>query len=370
MPVQNGLNEEAWIMMTRSLHAVLTMMLAALPLAIAAAPNYYTPFPYYTPTPQSGKYDAAIALNSAGLVAINNRDTNVPERIGYIATFPMLTSVGTLGGSDSVIQAINDNNHAVGYSTTADGATHAFLFTGGRIHDLAADYGVTAAAALNNRVEVAGSGGGRAMVLRNGKVDAFGPANSTATGINNEGEVAGGFYPNGLPEQAFLYSQGKFTQLGTLGGGFSNAAALNDDGAVVGASATADGRTHAYLYENGRMTDLTPAAENSAAVDINNVGQVVGIADNQPFLYADGKLVNPNTLLDPNAYWRMTTPIAINDAGQILSNGCDDQNFCYVTSRFDPIPSIPEAPGAAMLLAGLTTLGAWFARRRNRISCQ
>lgn len=354
-------------MMTRSLSAVLTTMLAAFPLAVAAAPNYYTPFPYYTPTPQSGKYDAAIALNSAGIVAVNNRDTNVPERIGYIATFPMLTSVGTLGGSDSVIQAINDNNQAIGYSTTADGATHPFLFTGGRIHDLTADYGISSANSLNNRVEVAGSSDGRAMVLRNGKVDVFGPANSAATSINNVGEVAGGTYVNGVADHAFLFSQGKLTKLGTLGGGFSIAAALNDDGAMVGTSATADGRSHAYLYENGRMTDLTPAAENSIAVDINNAGQVVGIADDQPFLYADGKLVNPNTLLDPNAYWRMTTPIAINDAGQILSNGCDDQNFCYVTSRFDPIPSIPEAPGAAMLLAGLTTLGAWFARRAGKL---
>lgn len=352
-------------MMTKSRSAVLTIMLAVLPLAVAAAPNYYTPFPYYTPTPQSGKYDAAIALNSTGIVAVNNRDTNVPERIGYIATFPMLTSVGSLGGSDSAISAINDNNQAIGYSTTSDGGTHPFLFTGGRIHDLSADYGISAANALNNRVEVAGSSGSRAMVLRNGTVNTFGPANSAATSINNGGEVAGDFYVNGLPNQASLYSQGQFTKLGTLGGGFSVATALNDDGAVIGTSATADGRNHAYLYENGRMTDLTPAAENSSAVDINNFGQVVGIADNQPFLYADGKLVNPNTLLDPNAYWRMTTPIAINDAGQILSNGCDDQNFCYVTSRFDPIPSIPEAPGAAMLLVGMTTLGAWFASRRK-----
>lgn len=184
-------------MMTRSLSAVLTMVLAVLPLAAAAAPNYYTPFPYYTPSPQSGKYDAAIALNNAGLVAVNNRDSNVPSRTGYIATFPMLTDVGTLGGSDSAIRAINDNNQAIGYSDTADGGIHPFLFSGGRIHDLTADYGVTNATSLNNRVEIAGSSNGRAMVLRDGKVDAFGPPNSVAASINNEGAVAGDFYVNG-----------------------------------------------------------------------------------------------------------------------------------------------------------------------------
>lgn len=345
------------------------LLLGAPPLAVAGAPTYYTP------TPVSGKYDAAVALNNAGLVAVNNRDTNVPFRIGYISTFPMLTSVGTLGGSDSFIRAINDNNQAVGESTTADGATHAFLFAGGRLHDLTAEYGITSATSLNNRGDVAGrSSDGRAMVLRNGKVNAFGPPDSGGASINSAGDVVGDYFANGAPYRAFLYRQGEFTHLGTPGGGYSTAAAINDDGAVVGTSAMRDGRAHAFLYENGNMTDLTPAAANSSAVDINNLGQVIGTADGQPFLYTDGKLVNPNTLLDPNAYWRMTSPIAINDEGQILSNGCDAQNFCYVISRFDPIPAIPEAPAAAMLLAGMATLGAaqWAiragrARRRRTV---
>jgi probable HAF family extracellular repeat protein len=315
----------------------------------------------------SGKYDAATALTNSGLVAVNNRDTNVPYRIGYISTFPMSTSVGTLGGSDSFIRAINDNNQAVGASTTADGATHAFLFAAGRLRDLTAEYGIASATSLNNRGEVVGSSSdGRAVVLRNGKADAFGPPDSGAASINSAGDIVGDYFVNGFPYRAFLYSQGEFTKLGTLGGGNSTAAAINDDGAVVGTSYRPDGHGHAFLYENGKMTDLTPAAGNSTAADINNLGQVVGTADNEPFLYTDGKLVNPNTLLDPNAYWRMTTPIAINDAGQILSNGCDSQNFCYVISRFDPIPAVPEAPGAVMLLAGMATLGALFARNRNR----
>jgi probable HAF family extracellular repeat protein len=338
--------------MTKCLQAVLAMLLGASPLALAGAPVRYTP------TPVSGKYDAAIALNNAGLVAVNNRDTNVPYRIGYISTFPMLTSVGTLGGSDSVIRAINDNNEAVGESTTADGAVHAFLFSAGRLHDLTAEHRIASAASLNDRGEVAGtSGDGRALVLRNGKADVFGPAGSGAAGINGAGDVVGDYAVNGAPYRAFLYSQGTFTNLGTLGGAQSFAAAINDDRAVVGTSNTPDGRRHAFLYENGSMTDLTPAAGSSVAVDINNLGQVVGTVDNRPFLYADGKLVDPNTLLDPNAYWRMTTPIAINDAGQILSNGCDSQGFCYVISRFDPMPAVPEAPGAMMLLVGVAMLG-------------
>ncbi len=347
--------------MKTCLQAVLAISFGAPLLALAGAPVSYAP------TPVSGKYDAAVALNNAGVVAVNNRDTNVPYRIGYIATFPMLTSVGTLGGSDSFIRAINDNNEAVGESTTAEGTSHAFLFAGGRLHDLTAEHGIVAAAALNDRGDVAGSSSdGRALVLRDGKVDAFGPPGSGAASINDAGDVAGDYIVNGSSYLAFRYSQGEFTNLGTLGGQYSSAVAINDEGAVVGTSVTADGRRHAFLYERGNMTDLTPTADNSTAVDINNLGQVIGTVDNQPFMYANGKLVNPNQFLDPNAYWRMTTPIAINDAGQILSNGCDSQGFCYVTSRFDPIPAIPEAPGAAMLLAGMATLGTAFASRQFR----
>lgn len=346
-------------MTARCLAAGLAMLLPLAPLAVAGGPINYMP------TPVSGKYEAAIALNNAGLVAINNRDTNVPSRTGYIATFPTPTDVGTLGGSDSFIRAINDSNQAVGESTTADGATHAFLFAGGHMQDLTAAYGIASAASLNNRGDVAGtSTQGQAVVLRNGKIVAFGPPGSGAASINDVGDVAGEYVANGLPDGAFLYSQGRFASLGTPGG-YSAVAAVNNDGAVAGTRYGPGGRGHAFLYENGRMTDLTPAAGNSTAVDINDAGQVVGTADGEPFLYADGQLVDPNTLLAPDAYWRMETPIAINNAGQILSTGCDSQNFCYVISRFDPVPAVPEVPPAVMLLAGLATLGAGFARRRS-----
>ena len=80
---------------------------------------------------------------------------------------------------------------------------------------------------------------------------------------------------SGKPVGAGQYS---ITDLGTLGGNYSYATAINSRGQVVGSSNTASGEEHAFLWENGKMTDLgtLPGGGLSLAQDINNRGQVVG----------------------------------------------------------------------------------------------
>lgn len=342
-------------MSTRCLVVLLAGLPGLLPLAAPAAPAPSL----FAATPVSGKYDAAVDLNNAGLVAVNNLDSNVAYRIGYIATSPMLESVGTLGGSDSTIRALNDNNEAVGMSTTASGAEHAFLYSGGRLRDLTTSYDIAVASSLNDRGDVAGqSTDGRAVVLRSGKAEVFGPPDSVVAAINGTGEAVGEYIPQGQGIRAFLYRAGHFSDLGTLGGAHGSPYAINDDGTVVGATFTADGRRHAFLAQGGSMTDLTPSAAASAAADVNNLGQVVGTVDGHGFLYADGELLDLNTLVEPAAGVRVTSAFAINDRGQILAHTCDIQGFCYVTARLDPVPAVPEAPTAAMLAAGLALLAS------------
>lgn len=70
---------------------------------------------------------------------------------------------------------------------------------------------------------------------------------------------------------------GRVTDLGTLGGNYSSASAVNDRGDVVGESRTADGQIHAFLWRGGRMTDLgTLGGDRSSAAAVYNLGKIVG----------------------------------------------------------------------------------------------
>lgn len=334
----------------------------ALPVLAAAAPTAYTV------TPVAGKFTAAVDLNNAGQVAINNLGSDVPFRMGSIDDGTRSESIGTLGGAESFIHGLNNRGEAVGQSSTAAGVNHAFLYAGGRMRDLTVDHGIDSAVALNDSGDIAGQVGDRAAVLRaDGTLDVFGPPSSRAAAINSAGDVAGYYAAPGAGDHAFLYAGGAFGDLGTPGGAFSVAAALNDAGAVVGYGFTAAGRQHAFFYDGAGIIDLAPASAASAAADINNRGSIVGTVDGRAFRYADGALTDLNTLLGPEAQFLLTGAVAINEQEQILARACDPTGtFCYTAVRLDPIPAIPEPRGALLLLAGAALLAARTAGARRR----
>jgi probable HAF family extracellular repeat protein len=109
------------------------------------------------------------------------------------------------------------------------------------------------------------------------------------------------------------------TDLGALGpAGYSQPNAMNDVGQVVGQSDAVQA-THAFFWENGVMTDIRlPGADQSYALDVNDLGQAVGYADffadetippQHAFLWDDGVLTDFGSGIDANA---------INNAGQIV----------------------------------------------------
>jgi probable HAF family extracellular repeat protein len=106
-------------------------------------------------------------------------------------------------------------------------------------------------------------------------------AESWAFGINNMGQVVGISVPaESYYSHAFLYSDGRMTDLGTLpGGAYSYATGINNNGQVVGYSGSnGDFSDHGFLYSGGQMTQLgnLPGGTYGRAMGINNNGQVVG----------------------------------------------------------------------------------------------
>ncbi len=96
------------------------------------------------------------------------------------------------------------------------------------------------------------------------------------------GQVVGYSATASGDSHAFLYSNDRMTDLGTLGGkGDSAAYGINDAGQVVGTASTAGGAYHAFLYNGkGPLADLgtTAGCTNSLATAINANGQIVGYA--------------------------------------------------------------------------------------------
>jgi len=162
-----------------------------------------------------------------------------------------MTDLGTLGGSTSYGQAINDRGIVVGLSyLPGDAVFHAFIAWRGRMADLGTLPGA---------------------------------ANSWAYGVNNLGQVVG-FSGNNLNDyHAFLWDRVNGMQdLGTLGGVRSYANAINDAGQVVGYSALPNGIQDAFLEDGGVLTDLNDLLPPDSgwnvyqAAGINNAGQIVG----------------------------------------------------------------------------------------------
>lgn len=279
----------------------------------------------------------AAGLNSLGQAAVTFSSTFNPyASMATLFSDGTRISLGTFGPLDeSIAEAINNSGQIAGYDylSTREAQSHAFLYSNGKMKDITSS--------------------------------SMFPFGTTATRINDSGDVVGYGWPTGAVDHAFLYKAGKMIDLGTLGGGRSDtsvALAINDAGQVVGNSTTDKGQlSHAFLYSNGKMTDIgPPGVDGSNAAAINANGQIVGVFfvgatthaalysdgvwtdlgvgitptainlsgeivgntgfDGGGVIYLNGKFVNLNTLTTPNSGFNITGAFAINDSGVILCN--------------------------------------------------
>ena len=107
-----------------------------------------------------GTDSTANAINDRGAVVGFSLTANNAATHAFVYKNGTITDLGTLGGRDSIAAAINDEGAVVGTSLTSTGAPHAFIDVHGRMADLnseiPADSGlvITTAADINDRGQV------------------------------------------------------------------------------------------------------------------------------------------------------------------------------------------------------------------------
>ena len=223
-----------------------------------------------------------------------------------------ITDLGVLAGGDSsYAYGINASGVVVGDSTTKDGVVHAFRWANGVMTDLGT---------LPGGVE------------------------SHASDINDAGQIVGWSVttqPNTTwpaPEHAFIYSGGTMKDLGNLSSifaNFSRAHAINASGDVVGWAANDDFENHAFVYRAGAMTDLgTLGGSESRAHDISDNGTVVGwsyIAGDseiRAFKHSTGGMTTVGKLSGELG----SSAKAINKLGQITGSSIEDGSPAFICS--------------------------------------
>lgn len=257
--------------------------------ATTAATNFY-----YSITDLGtlgGSYSDANAINDAGQVAGTSITSQNAQR-AFLWQNSQMTELPTLGGINNIALDINNTAQIVGHSSTPSGYNHAVLWSNNMINDLGSPVGGehSYAYGINNSGQVLGSSNSRGIFLwQNGKITNLLSDISYPRAINDAGLVVGSSTSISGTKHAVLWDNGTVTQLGTLGGKFSEAEDINNKGQVIGNSTTStsdDGKLdsygyHCFLWSGGTMTDISPRLEDHKSIScyargINNNGKVVG----------------------------------------------------------------------------------------------
>jgi probable HAF family extracellular repeat protein len=275
--------------------------------------------------------------------------------------------LGTLGGGTSQAVAINKAGQVVGTSSTTSGATHGFLYSAGTLADLGTLGGAgSAALAIDSSGFAAGyadlpSGERHAAYHTSSWRDlgTLGGTRSSAFALNDAGQIAGtSLLAGDRDAHAFLWQDGRLTDLAGPAGPPTHAVAMNDAGQVVGwtmapgaGSLTLDAPAphNAFLYSGGLNVLGTLHGGTSQALDINNAGAVVGVSDGRAFVSSGGALRDLGTLGGPTSAAR-----AINDAGVIVG-AADLASGLRHAVAWTPAPVWDVSVAAARGVVGRTT---------------
>jgi probable HAF family extracellular repeat protein len=190
----------------------------------------------------------------------------------------------------------------------------------------------------------------------------------TANGINDHGQVVGKFTDANGVRHGFVYEADSFVQVDYPGLPEINLYKINNLGQFVGSITNANGVVCGFFYDRGTFSPpfSLAAGGETYAYGINNRSEIVGTfyagAGSKGFIYKAGQFLTPNLPGAPQTSFE-----DINDAGEVAGIAIDGQGTHGVvylespglfTTQFD-FPGVkttyPQAINAAGQLGGECT---------------
>jgi probable HAF family extracellular repeat protein len=270
------------------------------------------------------------------------------------------TSIG-IGGINSTLLDVNDNNEAVGYSTLTDGSYRAFVWRNTvqeNLPSLGGKYDTPQA--INNGGRIVGTSNSKPCIWQNGTVTALPILAGNAVGIpkdiNNNGLIVGYCQDAFGNNQACYWQGGTVTKLQPLSGcSYAVAYAVNTDGTIVGFCLEGLDEVACY-WQHGMATRLSSLGGTmSSAEGINDAGVIVGFCGGIASCWQGGVAY----ALPSNGGSSMA--LDINNNGQIVGWSNDPSCATYAV-MWTPVP---EPSGLVALLCGIGSMCGLKLRRRS-----
>jgi probable HAF family extracellular repeat protein len=256
---------------------------------------------------------SADAINARGDVIGNSWNRSQSRTRAFLWRGGRLIPLGTLGGGSSRANAINDRGQIVGWAETSSGKMHAFLWKNGHMRDL----GVPGDTDMSEAVRIANSG----LVV--------GVASRSVKGLATWPALRG--------HLVVWQRDGRIRDLGRPWNPSRDAAtlvgAVDAHGRIVGRTAYdylgTDGRVfldRSFLWDGRNLRSLPPRSARSEALDINDVGQIIGWTYRDPDFRAVTWERSQMRLLPLPPGLKGAFARAINDKGEIVGYGWADRD--------------------------------------------
>ncbi len=278
--------------------------------------------------PGQYNFSTGVAINKYGVVVGNG---SAPYTTDLTTIWLPGQTVGTplyvFGYNRNTAQGINDDGNVVGYGPATDNNQHGFYNS--------VDLGTGKASAINNNGQVVGWSYDSLYLYQNGVFDYLPTSywGSEATTINDSGVAAGYWYtdcPVDCLGEVCLFRHDSLILLGRPAGDEAQANDINNKGQLAGWTCyNADcSEWRGFIWDDGNWTIVpTLGGIGSEALAINDYGVVVGQAydparQQRAIIYDTiNGLRDLNTLIPSGSGWDLVYASDINNSGQIVGYG-------------------------------------------------